>query len=262
MVVGEAPLPIDVFRQTSDRARRLADTFRAAVANTVYYRQMMFSEDDLPARVVDEYAEVACLCRLAEHAEERDAVHEAMFGIDPSDAADAVPQPGAHSDSAGDREARDAAAISVARRRRAVAHYLTVLDDRPFAVGKESEFREGLWAPRPPLGREHAFVAGQWSALIAKDVWQDALCSVWSQFCRDGLQRFRQLGRGLTWEETRQIVLGMHSADAPTADTPASATVAALKAGKLRLTAADGTEEAVSDATLPSGRRLCRLACR
>ena len=91
----------------------------------------------------------------------------------------------------------------VVQRRRSVGHYLTLLAADPEVVASEPAYREMLWAPPAPRSDGHALVAGQWSALIAKDVWQEAICSVWSEFCRSGLARTRDLGRGLTWEETR-----------------------------------------------------------
>ena len=62
-LLGDEPIPIDVLYDT-DRAQRLASTFREAVQHTTYYRRAMQMTDDLPAEVIDEYAEAACLCRL------------------------------------------------------------------------------------------------------------------------------------------------------------------------------------------------------
>src|SRR5216683_782024 len=62
-LLGEKPIPIDVLRETP-RAQRLAATFKAAVEHTTYYQRAMWTSDDLSADLIDEYAEVACLCRL------------------------------------------------------------------------------------------------------------------------------------------------------------------------------------------------------
>ena len=85
-LLGDEPIPIDVLYDT-DRAQRLASTFRAAVEHTAYYRRAMQMADDLPAEVIDEYAEAACLCQLRDRPDERAAVHDALFGTDPPDAA-------------------------------------------------------------------------------------------------------------------------------------------------------------------------------
>ena len=69
---------------------------------------------------------------------------------------------------------------AVTQRRRSVAHYLTLVDADPQVVDDEGAYREALWSPPPYRSPEHERVAGQWAGLVAKDVWQDALCSIWS----------------------------------------------------------------------------------
>src|SRR5664279_131708 len=85
-LLGDQPIPIDVLYEHA-RARGIADEFRTAVQDTMYYREAMWTNHDLPAEVVDEYAEVACLCRLRERVSEREAVHDAIFGVDAPDSA-------------------------------------------------------------------------------------------------------------------------------------------------------------------------------
>lgn len=222
--LGGEPIPIDVLRDTA-RARGLADAFRDAVADTAYYRdRYLWTAQPLLAPVVDEYAAAACLCLLRERPRERDAVHAALFAADraeaaappaesagDADGASAVALAGGLGGDAGPVElpSADPSAAGTAQRRRSVAHYLTLLDRDPAVVTSESAYRQALWAPPAPRSAEHAVVAGQWSALAAKDVWQEALCSVWSQFCRAGLARTRALGRGLTWQEARELAGGM-----------------------------------------------------
>jgi hypothetical protein len=171
----------------------------------------MFSNDPLPLEVLREYAEVACLCRLPHLAEEREAVHEALFGSDPVEA-DTIPTsplaPGAIVDAGDESPAEillEEYGGAIRQRRRSFAHYLSLLDAEPAVVSDESAYREALWSPPTVRDEGQALVAGQWSALIAKDVWQDAICSVWSEFCRSGLARTRELGRGLTWAETEEV---------------------------------------------------------
>src|SRR5206468_2879467 len=111
---------------------------------------------------------------------------------------------------------------AIVQRRRSFAHYLAILDDAPGVVEDESAYREALWSPPNPRSDGHALVEGQWSALIAKDVWQEAICSVWSEFCAAGLARSRALGRGLTWAETEELARGLTSG--PPSLDPATAT--------------------------------------
>ena len=85
-LLGDELIPIDVL-YSADQAQRLASTFRAAVEQTAYYRQAMWTADELPAEVIDEYAEAACLCQLRVRPDERAAVHDAIFGSEPPDAA-------------------------------------------------------------------------------------------------------------------------------------------------------------------------------
>lgn len=167
----------------------------------------MLSTEPLPIEVLREYADAACLCRLPHLPEERDAVHDAMFGMDPTAmeaALAAVPDIGTVDDTS--QALVEEQGGAVVQRRRSFAHYLTLLDADPTVVDDGSAFREALWSSPQPRGEGHALVAGHWAALIAKDVWQDALCSVWSDFCRSGLGRTRGLGRGLTWAETEGLV--------------------------------------------------------
>ena len=48
-LLGGVPIAIDVLYDT-DRARRLAETFKAAVEGTAYYQRAMWTADELPAR--------------------------------------------------------------------------------------------------------------------------------------------------------------------------------------------------------------------
>ena len=171
----------------------------------------MHLTDDLPSEIIYEYAEAACLCQLRERPDERAAVHDALFGTDPPDTSTVY---GDATEPLGSDDAKLMAGslfsqAGVVQRRRSVGHYLTLLAADPEVVASESAYRERLWVPPTPNSDGHALVAGQWSALIAKDVWQEAICSIWSEFCRTGLARTRDLARGLTWEETRAAAGGM-----------------------------------------------------
>ena len=61
-------LPVDAV--TPDVGRSLADSFRAAIAPTRYWRQY-FDKDDVPTAVIEELAQSCCLCRLSEGAPDR-----------------------------------------------------------------------------------------------------------------------------------------------------------------------------------------------
>jgi hypothetical protein len=203
-LLGDEPIPIDVLYPT-ERAARLAQTFRSAVDTTAYYARWMLTEELLPADVVDEYASVACLCQLGQHPAERDAIHDAMFGTDDVQTVARPEEP----------DAADAAVgmvytdETVAQRKRSVAHYLTLIAEHPEIVQSESVYRDALWSPPPPRTERDQIVGGEWAALIAKDVWQEVLCSVWSEFCRTGLARNRDLGRGLTAAEVKDLAASM-----------------------------------------------------
>ncbi|TWJ30918.1 hypothetical protein JD81_04467 [Micromonospora sagamiensis] len=236
-MLGDQPISIDVLRNT-DRAKRLAEEFRSSVGHTRYYQRAMWTNDSLPAKLIDEYAEVACLCRLRDRVSEQQAVHEALFGSDPADEADGSDH----------LSAEDAPLV---QRRRSVAHYLALVAGDPMVPWSHTAYREALWSPPPPRSEAHAAVAGQWAGLVAKDVWQDALCSVWSQFCRDGLAYTRKQGHDLTPGELRQIVSDMVTGPpALAADHPTADVAEALLTGALGLPDEDGNEVVVADASL------------
>ena len=112
------------------------------------------------------------------------------------------------------------------QRRRSVAHYLTLIDADPAVVDDEGAYREALWSPPTPRSADHERVAGQWAGLVAKDVWQDALCSIWSEFCRAGRRRVtsRTAATASRGTEVRSIARGMVGGP-PVARQPTCATV-------------------------------------
>jgi hypothetical protein len=252
-LLGNQPIPLDVLYDT-DRARRLAAAFKSAIEGTAYYQRAMWTDEDLSAEVIDEYAKVGCLCGLRERRAELAAVHDALFGSDP-------PAAGAPGDASGTQAADEEIPTAVARegtvqRRRTVAHYLTLVEADPQVVTSDSAYREALWSATTPRSNGHAVVAGQWAAVIAKDVWQESICSVWSEFCRAGLDRTRGMGRGLTWDETRATAGAM--TDGPPALNPQLPTrvlADQLAAGTLTIPAGDGAEIDVSTATLEELRQ-------
>lgn len=254
-LLGDDPIPIDVLYDTP-RARRLVETYTEAVADSAYVTQWMFTSDPLPAEVLEEYANTACLCQLRGRPDERAAVHAALFTIDehsgtavaegqPESAAEGVEVPTLVLD----------AEAAVTQRRRSVAHYLSLVDTNPAVADDESAFREALWSPPTPRSDHHGVVAGQWAGLIAKDVWQDALCSIWAEFVEAGLDASRANGGdGLTWAETRDLARSLVAGPPmlePT--TPTSALRAAIAAGHIDLPGA--VEGALTAATLEELRQ-------
>jgi hypothetical protein len=254
-LLGEKPIPIDVLRETP-RAQRLAATFKAAVEHTTYYQRAMLTSDDLSADVIDEYAEVACLCRLRDQLDERAAVHDAVFGTDDATPAktvdDALPVTeglmplGLPLSDAG-----------VLQRRCSAGHYLSLVEADPRVVRSEAAYREALWSPPAPRSDRHAAIAGQWSALVAKDVWQEAICSVWSEFCRKGLSHTRELGRGLTWEETHYVASELVTGPPVLAATSKTLLVVKrLEAGTFVMPDLNGAEVNVGSISLEELRQL------
>lgn len=246
-LLGDDPIPIDVLHDT-DRARRLAETFTSAVADTAYVKDWIFTSDPLPTDVLTELANTACLCQLRERPDERDAVHAALFTIDDHNAPAVAPG----GDAAGDGEVPPLvldAAAAVSQRKASVAHFLTIVEADGAAADHGSAFRTGLWSPPAPRSETHRHVAGQWAGLIAKDVWQDALCSIWAEFGRAGLQATRARGEGLTWPETielsRSLVSGPPALDAT---LTTAALVSGIAAGDV--TFAGTLAGNLSDATL------------
>lgn len=234
-LLGDQPIPIDVLRTTA-RASALADTFRDSVEHTEYFRRWMVTDEPIPSGVIDEFAEVACLCRLVELPEERAAVHAAIFSDDPEGVDVRLIAP-----------VHGTATSGVSQRRRSVAHYLTLVRDEPLVVDSEASYREALWSPRTLLSDSHRQIAGQWAALIAKDVWQEAICSVWLEFCRRCLDATRDKGRGLTWQEVRD--LSQHLVQGPplvSARAQTATTLAELSSGDLGM-ASSATNLATMD---------------
>ncbi|MFE2473704.1 hypothetical protein [Streptomyces mirabilis] len=262
-MLGGRPISIDVLYNT-DRARRLASTFKSAVEHTAYYRRVMWTTDDLPADVIDEYADVACLCRLRELPEERNAVQAALFGTDAPDVEAPSTVVGEDRELLGVDDGPTAigevfAEAGVRQRRLSVGHYLSLVDAAPSVVASEAAYRDALWSPPAPRSDAHAVVAGQWAALIAKDVWQEALCSVWSEFCRAGLTSTRDLGRGLTWDEVRRVAAGLATGQPDLDPTSLTTALAAQLADRtLAIPDADGTDMDVATAPLDNLRRLTR----
>lgn len=162
------PTPIEVLLK-SERAFALAKSFHDAIKDTEYYERYERTDAPIPRGVLEELAECACLCRLVERDDEREAIRTLIFES-PSEEA---------------QEACEA-------RRRAFGLFLSLLDGNGEVADHDGEFwraviRRFLADPRAD-GVEGRTVAA-WSALAMKECVQDALCSVWTHFCRAGIDR-------------------------------------------------------------------------
>lgn len=242
-LLGGEPIPIDVLARTA-RAGTLAATFEDAITDTAYHRQgWIVRREPLPRDVVEDYAEVACLCRLSVFPNERDAIQDALFGRDPTPAVatagdDSDPTPAHESSSVetGVRSAVEPTVDAVTQRGRSVAHFLTLIDATPEVVDSQSAYRQALWDSPGERSPAQQRVAGQWAALVVKDVWQEALCSVWTSFCRKGLARFRELGHPLDPPEVEAVARALIIEPPALPPNQASAAVAdALGAGQVRV---------------------------
>lgn len=220
-MLGEEPTPIDVLRPDSTRARRVVEEYRNAVGQTEYVRRFLGGDEPLPAAVVQEYAECACLCRLLDRPTEQVALQTALFTAEPS---------------------ADAEDDTLSQRRASVAHFLSLVDANADVAVDAAKFRHQLWAGVAVRGDTHRAVANQWAALAVKDIWQEAIASVWADFCRRGLHQVRELGRGLTPAEVKQLTTDMlDGPPAIPAETSTADLAAAIEAGTVLLTVDDKT---------------------
>jgi hypothetical protein len=170
------PLPRDVLRP--GLGPTLAEHFRSAIANTAYYQEYFFGAQPIPRAVLEDLAKRACLCRLNDHPLERLTVRDGLLGLPES------------SRSPGIGIERT---MLAEQRRLSFALVLWALDQRsevPQGNGDPTPgFRRVVWDEfELRLGESSKLAAAlaQWAALIAKDYSQDALATIWSEFCRKG----------------------------------------------------------------------------
>ncbi len=166
-MLGETPTRVDVLAR-SDQAVALAEAFGDAIKATRYARRYMNGVDPIPALVLAELAEHACLCRLDEHPAERDAIRAAYF-----------------------EQTRAERAEEVEQRRRAFAVFLSQFANDSAVSEHDSAFRRGtidaFHRDRDGKG-PYAEAQASWGALAMKECVQDAICSLWTEFCRRGLE--------------------------------------------------------------------------
>lgn len=179
----DEPNPIDLATVWADP---LADAFEQAVSGTAWYREHLHGVDPIPAAVLEELAEAACLCRLDESLAEREEIRRVLL-------------------SAGTEERREAAE----QRRHAFALLLDLMSAEPEVAASTAAFRETviaayLRAPRARSARNDA--QAQWAAVAMRECMQEALCSLWHDFCRGGWNE--QPFDGFSPAELRQLVHG------------------------------------------------------
>lgn len=181
--LGETTTRIDVLA-ASEHAQVLATTFRDAIAETTYAKHHMHGVDPIPLGVIEELAEVACLCGLDQRPAEQHAIRNAYFEQNRADRAEQVEQ-----------------------RRRAFALFLDQLDRHPDVAVEDRAFRRGT------IDAFHATSGGtgpsaeayaSWGALAMKECVQDAICSLWTEFCRRGLEL--QEHDGMTRGDLQQFI--------------------------------------------------------
>jgi hypothetical protein len=160
------PTPIELLAQ-DDLAHELAETFHASIVDTEYYRSFERTSDPVPRPVLEELAEQVCLCRLPCKVAEREAIRRLMFEPRSDETVDEC----------------DA-------RRRAFALFLSLVDSDPRVAYEDGEFWRGLIARFRTQPNEDSVQGGTvaaWGALAMKECAQDALCSIWVDFCRSGV---------------------------------------------------------------------------
>jgi hypothetical protein len=173
-----------------------------------------------PRQVLQDLAEQACLCRLPYHERERDAIRALIFEPATDDS--------------------DVEAACVARRR-AFALFLSLLDAHPQVAYDSGAYWQGLisrFEQRPHAEDTLGMTVAPWAALAMKECVQDAICSVWTHFCRTGINR--QRSEGLDRDEVRAMVRDLADGSqlaldgvslALSPDEPAPAAQARLLAG-------------------------------
>lgn len=169
-------IPLDLLK--AEAAETLAQHFRNAVKDTRYYQEYFLGAQPIPREVIEEYALRACLCRLDDFPEERAAIRTALLDMPSQGKPESV--------SSGGLQA------AAEQRRRSVALVLWTITRSPQAVeiaAMEAAFRQTVWSAFEKAISEEttrSAVLGQWAALVSKDYAQEALSSLWSEFCRRG----------------------------------------------------------------------------
>ena len=156
-LMDKKPIPIDLL--ASPRAEAIANAYREAIKDTVFYRQYFLGQEPIPRAVLRDFARVGCLCRLVEFPREMDLVKEAFFkegtGVNPE---------------------------AVQRRRQAFAFMLRLAEMTPEVLKDESWCRRATWAAlEKTIGESSAWATTvqRWAALYGKEYYQNGLLILW-----------------------------------------------------------------------------------
>jgi hypothetical protein len=181
--INDEPTPIDLLAPP-DRAQRLANAFESAIGGTRWYRDWMHGVDPIPADVLEELSDVACLCRLDAYTDERQAIRDVMLS-----------SPAPERDEPSEQ------------RRRAFALLLDLMRSTPDVAHSDRSFRDAVISTFESGGGgsdARGSTAAQWSATAMRDSLQDALSVLWLDFCRTGLRV--QSFDGMNRSQLREMV--------------------------------------------------------
>jgi hypothetical protein len=181
--LGDKTTAVDVLARSA-RAQALGAAFGDAIKDTMYAQHYMNGVDPIPLEVLKELAEGACLCRLDEHPVERQAIRDTIFELTKPERGEQVEQ-----------------------RRHAFALFLSQLENDPDVASQDGAFRRGIidaFHNETNGTRSRAETNASWAALAMKECMQDAVCSLWTEFCRRGLDV--QEPDGMTRPELRQFI--------------------------------------------------------
>jgi len=179
----QTPTPIELLAQ-GELAHELAETFHASIEGTEYYRSYERTADPIPRQVMEELAGQVCLCRLPHKTAERDAIRRLMFDPRSQEVAE-----------------------ECAARRRAFALFLSEVEANSEVAFEDGELWRGLivrFEAQPNDDSVRGRTIAAWGALAMKECAQDALCSIWTDFCRSGVSE--QGLDGMTAEDLRAMI--------------------------------------------------------
>lgn len=215
--------PIEILRPGDVRAIAAAEAFHDAIKETIYYDHYERNNEPIPRSVMQNLAESACLCRLPFRTAERDAVRRLLF-----------------------EPANDITSVVEAcrTRRRGFALFLSLVAENPRVAADTGEFWQGLissFEDNPHATGPRADTVASWAALAMKECMQETMCSVWTEFCRKGVQQ--QGLEGMTQDQLRGMIHQLAHADQALAgielslssDEPAQATHDRLAAAAAEL---------------------------
>jgi hypothetical protein len=162
-LLGDDPIGIDILRP-EPHALEIALAFDEAVSDTRYVREHMDGSEPIPKDVLAEYSEWACLCRLDERHEEREALRRLYFSpVGPQLATDTD------------------------RRREGFALFLDLASSDAWNEYNDDQFRMSIWRAfrtDGDGGEARASALSAWAALAAANYLHDGVTLMWLDGCR------------------------------------------------------------------------------